>query len=41
MIYQQHKPNTLKAQVISGNAGRIGKFEAYERKINLNTDRKR
>ena len=41
MIYQQHKPNTLKAQVISGSAGRIGKCEASERKMDLNVDRKR
>ena len=41
MIYQQHKPNTLKASIISGNIGRIDKFETSERKIDLNADRKR
>ena len=41
MICQQHNTNTLKAQVISGNAERISKFEASERKIDPNADRKR
>lgn len=41
MIYQQNKPNTLKASINSGNVRRIGKFEISERKIDLNADKKR
>ena len=41
MIYKQHKPTTLRASIIFGNIGNIGKFETTERKIDLNADRKR
>jgi len=41
MIYEENKPNTLKASINSGKVNQIGKFDVKERKIDLNADRKR
>ena len=41
MIYQQHKPNTLRASIISGDISKIARFETFEKRIDLNADRKR
>lgn len=41
MVYQQLKSNTLIASINSWNVGKIGKFETFEKKIDLNADRKR
>jgi len=41
MIYEEKKPNTLKASINSGKVNQIGKFDVKKRKIDLNADRKR
>jgi len=41
MIYEEKKPNTLKASINSGKINQIGRFDVRKRKINLNADQKR
>lgn len=41
MIYEEKKPNTLRASINSGKINQIGKFDVKKKKINLNADAKR
>jgi len=41
MIYEEKKPNTLRASINSGKINQIGRFDVRKRKIDLNADRKR
>ena len=41
MIYEENKPNTLRASINSGKINQIGRFDTKKRKIDLNADRKR
>jgi len=41
MIYEENKPNTLRASINSGKINQIGRFDIKKKKINLNADKKR
>ena len=41
MIYEEKKPNTLRASINSGKINQIGRFDVRKKKINLNADSKR
>jgi len=41
MIYEENKPNTLRASINSGKINQIARFDTKKRKIDLNADRKR